>query len=69
MMGVIVLDALRQGPKTIREITSYVMQRRPELDWDAAYFRTAQALVKLRKKAVVGREGKVWRIIADSDAR
>ena len=55
-----VLDALRDGGKTLPQITDYVDERRPELSRRAAYVRSGQCLAKLKKAGLVRREGRVW---------
>lgn len=47
-MRALVLEALREGPKPLREIVAHVAARRPELEPRAAYMRTTQALVRMR---------------------
>ncbi|MGR3802149.1 hypothetical protein [Marinibacterium profundimaris] len=57
----IVLGALRDGPKTLREIAAVMAERR-QLDMPAALQRSGQALDKLRKAGVVVKDGRVWAI-------
>lgn len=56
----IILDALREGPKPMRELVPLVHAARQGLSRQAAYQRTGQALVKLKLAGHVGREGRVW---------
>ncbi|MEW9919466.1 hypothetical protein AB2B41_07625 [Marimonas sp. MJW-29] len=60
MMTAMLLEALRDGPMTLREATAYVAKRRPELEPDFAYGRTLRVLVKLKAKGLVQREGRLW---------
>ena len=62
LMRVIVLDALRDGPKTMREMAQYVRARRPDISPEAAYQRTGQVLAKLKLRGLVARDGRVWRL-------
>ncbi|WP_104019491.1 hypothetical protein [Roseovarius nitratireducens] len=59
-MTALVLRALGEGGKTLREVVSYVCQNRPELPYTASYKRTGQALANLKKRGLVRREGRVW---------
>jgi len=65
-MAAMVLDALRDGPKPLREIAAHVASKRPEIDERAAYVRTTQALDKLKRKERVvlecGRDGCLWQL-------
>ena len=60
LMTRLVLDALRDGPKSAETVTAYVAPRRPELSPEAAKKRTALALTKAKKRGLVRREGRVW---------
>lgn len=60
LMRVIILDALRDSPKTMRELAQYVGARRPDISPEAAYQRTGQVLAKLKLVGLVMREGRVW---------
>jgi len=66
VMRRLVLAALRDGPKGLRELVAYVSARRPELAPAAAYRRTEQAIQKLRMAGLVVREERmrrgVWRL-------
>ena len=60
LMRVIVLDALRGGPKTLRELAQIVAARRPEIGQEAAYQRTGQVLARMKRAVSVVREGRLW---------
>jgi len=60
LMRVIILDGIRKGYSTQREIAAYVASKRPELSPCAAYVRTTQALQKLRRSGFLKFEGGVW---------
>ena len=60
-MRLLVLEALRDGPKPLTGIAAYVSARRPEIDYSIAYTRCGQCLAKLRHAGLVKREGRVWR--------
>jgi hypothetical protein len=62
MMRIVVLDALRDGPKCYAEIVALVAAKRPEITRDAAYRRAGQALAKLKRCGAVARDGKLWRL-------
>lgn len=47
-MRALVLEALRDGPKSLREIVAHVAAATPELEPRAAYVRTTQALARMR---------------------
>ncbi len=59
-MARMVMDVLRDGPMTAREVAAYVSERRPEIDFDAAHKRAALALSKLKKAGLISREGRLW---------
>ena len=65
-MAAMILEALRRGPKPLREIAAHVASKRPEIDERAAYVRTTQALDKLKRKGRVvqdfGPDGCLWRV-------
>lgn len=63
VMKVMILEALRGGPQTFRDLVAYVSGRRPEIGPDAAYKRTAQVLANMKARGLVGRDGKVWNIV------
>jgi len=57
------LDTLAGGPKTTRQVTAYIAERRPELGYDKALKRTATALTKLKRRGLVQKEdrlGGLW---------
>jgi hypothetical protein len=59
MMRVVVLDALRDGPKYYAEIVALVVAKRPDITPEAAYQRAGQALAKLTKCGTVARDGRL----------
>lgn len=71
-MRALVLEALRDGPKPLREIVAHVEAARPELEPRAAYVRTTQALARMRAgervATLVDRRGGrcVWSLLAPS---
>jgi hypothetical protein len=66
-MSKLVLEALRGAPKTTIEVAGYVARNRPELTPEAAKKRAGLCLTKLKRKGLVGREGRVWEPSAISD--
>ncbi len=56
----IVLDALRDGPKTLPELAAIVVERRPDAAPERAYKRVSVTLAKMKKRGRVQREGRVW---------
>ena len=62
IMRLMVLDALRDGPKGLADVTASVTARRQDISPDAAHKRTALVLSKMKVAGVVGREGHVWRL-------
>jgi hypothetical protein len=62
MMRIVVLDALRDGPKCYAEIVALVAARRPEITLEAAYQRAGQASAKLKIGGAVARDGRLWRL-------
>ena len=61
-MSLIVLDALRDGPKPAIQVTAHVAPRRPEITPEAAKQRTSQCLTKLKVRGLVALDGLVWRL-------
>lgn len=59
-MRLLVLEALRGGPKPLKGIAAHVSARRPEIGYSLAYTRCGQCLAKLRNAGLVMREGRVW---------
>lgn len=55
----IVLDALRDGPKTLAEVETYMAERRPGVD--RMRHRASQAMCKLRKAGVILNDG-LWKL-------
>lgn len=62
-MRLLVLEALRDGPKPLKGIAAHVSARRPEIGYSVAYTRCGQCLAKLRHAGLVKREGRAWRSI------
>ena len=60
IMRMMVLDAMRDGPRRYRDISAIVSMRRPDIGPVAARQRTAQVLVKLQIAGLVTREGRLW---------
>lgn len=64
-----IMDALRDGPKPLREIAVYVASKRPEIDERAAYVRITQALDGLKRRGRVaqdfGPDGCLWRTVEE----
>ncbi|WP_176224399.1 hypothetical protein [Maritimibacter sp. HL-12] len=59
-MKKMVLDALRDGGKTRRELVDHIAALRPDVSPECAYWRTDAALSALRAKGLVSHEGRVW---------
>lgn len=62
MMRLIILDGIRKGYRTQRDLAAYVAIQRPELSPCAAYVRTTQALQKLRRAGILRLNGGAWRL-------
>lgn len=66
MMSLLVISALKHGPKRLPAIAALVDAARPEISHDAAYVRTTQTLDRLKRKGVVvqdfGPDGCLWKI-------
>ena len=60
IMRLMVIEALRSGPKRYAEISALVAPRRPEIAPAATHKRTAQALDKMQQAGLVKREGRLW---------
>jgi DNA primase catalytic subunit len=58
----LICEALRDGPKTRREIVAYVVTKRPELSYQVAYHRTDRILWRMGKAGALVNEGGVWRL-------
>lgn len=56
----LVLEALREGPKTRAALVEWIAPKRPDAPPDRLYWRVDGALGKLRRKGAVRREGRVW---------
>lgn len=61
-MAWMLMDALRDRPMTQREAAAHVGQQRPELSSEAAYKRVALGLARLKRRGIVFREGRVWKL-------
>lgn len=61
-MSLMIMGALRDGPKTLPDIVAAVAARRPELPYSAAYKRTGQALANMKLRGQVVRDGRLWRL-------
>ncbi|MCA0870956.1 hypothetical protein LCL97_08975 [Seohaeicola saemankumensis] len=61
-MRIIILDALRGGPKRLPEIAAHVVQCRPDADTERAYKRVSVVLTKMKAEGLVRHEGRVWRL-------
>lgn len=57
-----ILEALRDGPKTRKDLVAYVAERRTDAPSDRLYWRVDAALSKLRTGGLVGRDGRVWKL-------
>jgi hypothetical protein len=57
-----VLDALRDGPKTRKKIVAYVAPLRPDVPPERLYWRVDAALAKLHHAGKVRRNGRLWRV-------
>ena len=60
IMRMMVLNAMRDGPKRYTEIAAIAGLRRPDIALDSMQRRTAQVLVKLQIAGAVTREGRLW---------
>ncbi|NJM81883.1 MAG: hypothetical protein HC844_04705 [Tabrizicola sp.] len=60
MMRLMVLEALRDGPRTAREVAAQIASWRPEIPPEATHKRTTQAMDRLRVAGLVKREGRLW---------
>lgn len=56
----LVLEALRHGPKSPREIGAYFMACKPEVAPDRAMIRVYRAIYKMRDRGVVAKDGQLW---------
>lgn len=62
MLNLLLLSALRDGPKTLQEVVAFVAMHRPNLSYADNYKRTLVALIKLRMKGAVVRENSLWKL-------
>lgn len=58
-----ILGALRDGPKTRKELVAHVVERRTDAPSDRLYWRVDAALSRLRIGGLVWREGRMWGIV------
>ena len=59
-MKLMVLDALRGGSKTRRQIVDHIAPLRPDVPPDRLYWRVDAALAKLHHAGTVRRDGRIW---------
>lgn len=59
-MRVWILGALRDGPKTLQEVTDWIAEKTPHVPRRRVYSRVSQALHKLKVSGLVRHEGRVW---------
>lgn len=59
-MRLMVLEALRDGPKPLKDIAAHVSAKRSEISYGAAYSRCGQCLAKMKKAGLVRRGGRFW---------
>jgi len=62
LMRLLVMDTLRGGPATFRDVVAFVEPRRPELAPRVAYIRTGQTLARMKAAGLVWRERRMWRL-------
>jgi hypothetical protein len=58
----LICEALRDGPKTRREIVAYVVTKRPELPYDVVYRRVDRLLWRMGKAGALVNKGGVWKL-------
>ena len=56
----IIIEALSDGPKPLREIVAYVERNRPEIPPRAAYVRTTQVLAKMKQDGTIKLHHRMW---------
>lgn len=56
----VIVSALRDGPKTMREIAQAVHAAKPDIGYKAAYKRAGVSLARYRAEGLVKREGRLW---------
>ena len=61
----LVLDALRTGPKTARQISAIIAPARPEISPDEAHRRTEVALCNMKYRGELVRDGRLCRLAMD----
>jgi len=57
-----VLDTLKDSPKTRREVVEHLIPLRPDVPLEKLYWRIDTTLSKLRMAGLVRREGRVWQL-------
>ena len=62
IMRLMVLDALRYGPRCLADVVASVAAIRQDISPEAAHKRTALVLSKMKVAGAVGREGRLWRL-------
>ena len=63
IMRLMVLDALRDGPRCLASVTVSVAAKRQDISSEAARKRTALVLSKLKVGGIVGRDGRLWGLV------
>lgn len=59
----LVLAALKDGPKNVKEVVARVAPHLPDVAPDQAYMRTARALSRLKKAGLVTWDAGMWRCV------
>lgn len=59
-MRLMVQDALKDGPRTRKQIVAHIAPMRPDVPPDRLYWRVDAALAKMRKAGQVRCEAGVW---------
>lgn len=57
----IMLDALRTGPKTAEQLRASFAAARPDVLPDRVMIRVYQAIYRMRDKGLIVKDGEVWR--------
>ena len=60
---VIILEALRSGPKRPSEIGAAFMARKPDIPRDRAMIRVYRAIYKMRDQGTVAGSDGMWRLV------
>lgn len=58
----LVLQALREGPKTPAQIGAHFMACKPDIAPDRAMLRVYRAIYKMRDRGVVVSDGRAWQL-------